>query len=197
MGHPLRSSSTAGCSWPSAAGEIVGFLVASPVPLRKGWLIEQIIRGRAAPNGTTELLLDTAIYALAERGARVRHPRPLPPVAGRAAGAAADLERPPAARLGPRPRPPLLRLRGVRGRFKRKFNPESWEPIYAVTDRPRISLRTLYAIAGAFGGTSPVLFVGRALLRALGQEARWAVAKGRRRRRGVGGGPDRLLFPRQ
>src|SRR4051794_11352100 len=35
---------------------VVGFLVASPVPARNGWLIEQIVRGHAAPNGTAELL---------------------------------------------------------------------------------------------------------------------------------------------
>ncbi|HYU33275.1 MAG TPA: hypothetical protein VEW48_14030 [Thermoanaerobaculia bacterium] len=61
--------------------------------------------------------------------------------------------------------------------FKSKFQPEGWEPIYAVTNRPRISVRTLYAIAGAFGGTSPIVFIGRALLRALRQEAHWALRR--------------------
>ena len=48
---------------------VVGFLVASPIPLRNGWLIEQIIREDGAPNGTNELLLDTAFADLAARGA--------------------------------------------------------------------------------------------------------------------------------
>ncbi|PYQ59641.1 MAG: hypothetical protein DMF53_18435 [Acidobacteria bacterium] len=159
-------------------GETVGFLIASPVPARKGWLIEQIIRGRSAPNGTTELLLDTAICALAEEGAEY-----------------ATLGLSPLSRAVPqRPAPPwairpLLAWMRVHTRrfynfegleaFKRKFLPEAWEPIYAVTDRPRVSLRTLYAIAGAFGGTSPVLFIGQALLRSLKQEMRWAVGRGR------------------
>ena len=154
------------------AGETVGFLIASPIPLRDGWLIEQIIRGRAAPNGTTELLLDTAVRAFAADGAGY-----------------VTLGLSPLSRAVPQePAPPwslrlLLGLTRVHARrfynfeglerFKRKFLPESWEPIYAVTDRPRVSLRTLYAIAGAFGGTSPLLFIGHALLRALGQEARW------------------------
>ncbi len=161
------------------AGRVVGFLIASPIPLRNGWLIEQIIRGRAAPNGTNELLLDTAIRAMAEQGAgyvtlglsplsRAASQDPVPPWSVRL----------------------LLAWIRVHGRrfynfegletFKRKFQPEGWEPIYAVADRPRISLQTLYAIAGAFGGTSPVLFIGRALLRALAQEAHWAAAKVRR-----------------
>lgn len=163
------------------AGETVGFLIASPVPARQGWLIEQIIRGRAAPNGTTESLLDTAICALAEEGAEY-----------------VTLGLSPLSRAVPqRPAPPwtirpLLAWMRVHTRrfynfeglekFKRKFLPEEWEPIYAVTDRPRVSLRTLYAIAGAFGGTSPILFIGRALLRSLKQEARWAAERARRAR---------------
>jgi phosphatidylglycerol lysyltransferase len=177
------------------AGEILGFLIASPVPRRNGWLIEQIIRGRGAPNGTTELLLDAAMRALAAEGAPY-----------------ATLGLSPLSRAVPQaPAPPwsvrlvlaLVRLHGRRfynfeglDRFKRKFQPEGWEPIYAIVNRPRISLRTLYAIAGAFGGISPVLFIGHALLRAAAQEGRWAVAKARRRLPGAGGGADRLLFPR-
>jgi phosphatidylglycerol lysyltransferase len=160
------------------AGRTVGFLIASPIPRRDGWLIEQIIRGEAAPNGTTELLLDSAVRAFAEEGARY-----------------VTLGLSPLSRAVPQePAPPwslrpLLALTRVHARrfynfeglerFKRKFLPESWEPIYAITDRPRVSPRTLYAIAGAFGGRSPVLFIGHALLRALGQEARWAVARAR------------------
>jgi phosphatidylglycerol lysyltransferase len=160
------------------AGETVGFLIASPVPARNGWLIEQIIRGHAAPNGTTELLLDTAICALAEGGAeyvtlglsplsKAVPQEPVPPWTLRLLLAWVRVH-------GKR----FYRFEGLE-HFKRKFLPEEWEPIYAITDRPRISLRVLYAIAGAFGGTSPVLFIGHALLRALIQEARWAAARTR------------------
>lgn len=160
-------------------GETIGFLIASPVPARDGWLIEQIIRGHAAPNGTTELLLDTAICALAEEGAeyvtlglsplsKAVPQEPMPPWTLRLLLAWVRVH-------GKR----FYRFEGLE-HFKRKFLPEHWEPIYAITDRPRISLRVLYAIAGAFGGTSPVLFIGHALLRALAQEARWAAARARR-----------------
>jgi phosphatidylglycerol lysyltransferase len=162
------------------AGQTLGFLIASPIPRRDGWLIEQIIRGRAAPNGATELLLDTAVRALAAEGA------------GYVTLGLAPLSRAVPQDPVPPPWPVRLLLAWVRvhGRrfynfeglesFKRKFQPEGWEPIYAVTDRRRISLRTLYAIAGAFGGTSPAFFLGRALFRALAQEARWAAAKRKR-----------------
>jgi phosphatidylglycerol lysyltransferase len=36
------------------AGEVIGYLVSSPVPRRNGWLIEQIVRGAGAVNGTNE-----------------------------------------------------------------------------------------------------------------------------------------------
>src|SRR4051812_8273027 len=51
------------------AREVVAFTILSPVPARNGWLVEQIVRGRAAPNGTAELLLDTAVRAVAASGA--------------------------------------------------------------------------------------------------------------------------------
>src|SRR5262249_44928 len=46
----------------------VAVLVASPIPARNGWLVEQIIRSSQAPNGTNELLLDTAVRTLAATG---------------------------------------------------------------------------------------------------------------------------------
>ncbi|HEX6042610.1 DUF2156 domain-containing protein, partial [Longimicrobium sp.] len=51
-------------------GEPVGFTVATPVPARGGWLIEQWVRGHGAPNGTTERMIDAAMRALAADGAR-------------------------------------------------------------------------------------------------------------------------------
>jgi phosphatidylglycerol lysyltransferase len=162
------------------AGRVVGFLIASPVPARNGWLIEQMIRGRGAPNGTNELMLDTAMRALAAAGAGYV-------TLGLSPLSKAVTQQPP---------PPsavrfLLAWTRVHGRrfynfegldlFKKKLQPDAWEPIYAVTDRSKVSVGMIYAIAGAFGGRSPVLFVGHALLRALAQEARWAAARVRRR----------------
>jgi phosphatidylglycerol lysyltransferase len=54
--------------------------------------------------------------------------------------------------------------------FKSKLQPESWEPIYAVTRDRRLGLRDLYAIAGAFSGASPVTFLAHGLRRALAIE---------------------------
>jgi len=49
---------------------VVAFLVATPVPARDGWLIEQWPRLRSAPNGTMQLLVDAAMRAFAAAGAK-------------------------------------------------------------------------------------------------------------------------------
>jgi lysylphosphatidylglycerol synthetase-like protein (DUF2156 family) len=54
--------------------------------------------------------------------------------------------------------------------FKAKFNPEAWEPIYAIGQGAAFSPRDLYAIAGAFSGGAPVFLVARALAKAARQE---------------------------
>ena len=157
------------------ADAVVGFLVASPVPLRNGWLVEQIVRLPGAPNGTNELLLDAAMRACAEAGAEYLT-LGLSPLSRH--GRADETVQPVWTRT-------LLRLVRAHGRrfynfdgldaFKIKFQPESWEPIYAISEERWTSLRTIYAIAGAFSGRSPLLFIAEALTRAAAQELRRAV----------------------
>lgn len=158
---------------------VIGFLVASPVPQRNGWLIEQTIRGREAVNGTCELLLDAACRDLASQGAEMVT-LGLSPLSQRA-----GLDE---------PRQHIL-LRGLlawvraHGRrfynfdgldaYKAKFQPESWEPIYAITSERRIGIGTLYAIAGAFAQTPPPVLVFKALARALRQEISWLAESSR------------------
>jgi len=152
---------------------VVGFLLASPVPARRGWLVEQIIRGHGAPNGTAELLLDTAMRALAAHGARYVT-LGLSPLSRHS-------------RFDSRRMPAWLRLvlRWVRAhgrrfynfegldRFKAKFAPEEWEEIVALSDSPRFTPRALWAIASAFAQGSPITLVLRAGTRAVRQETRW------------------------
>jgi phosphatidylglycerol lysyltransferase len=156
-------------------GSIVGFLIASPVPNRKGWLIEQIVRTRAAPNGTAESLVDAAFRAAAAEGLAY-FTLGLSPLSGLARDDRAG---------GPWWLSLLfrwLRLHGGRfynfrglETFKAKFGPEEWEPIYAICNRPAFTPRELLAIAAVFGGISPFLFMGRALAKAAKQEMWWMV----------------------
>jgi phosphatidylglycerol lysyltransferase len=67
--------------------------------------------------------------------------------------------------------------------FKAKFNPEGWEPIYAIADSPSFPPGALYAIAGAFSGGAPVALVVKAFARAARQEIR-ALRKTMRAERG-------------
>lgn len=154
-------------------GCVVGFLVASPVPMQRGWLVEQIIRGDCAPNGTNELLVDAAMRQLGAAGSSMVS-LGLAPLSHHA-DAVVQL---------PRTAPALLlswvRLHGRRfynfeglDAFKAKFLPDRWVPVYAITNEPRVTLRTLYAIAGAFSGSSPLFFLVRSVKRAAQQEARW------------------------
>lgn len=156
----------------SRRGEIIAFLVASPAPARGGWLIEQFVRGRAAPNGTVELLLDAAMRAFAAEGYDYvtlglaplsRYAQPI------------------------EVNPAWLRwvLKWVRahGRrfynfegldnFKAKFQPERWEPVYAIVNDPVFTPRALYAIAAAFSDGSPIWTIARAFWRAGRTELRW------------------------
>ncbi|MFL5462419.1 MAG: phosphatidylglycerol lysyltransferase domain-containing protein [Gemmatimonadaceae bacterium] len=152
-------------------GDVVAFTVLSPVPARNGWLVEQIVRGPGAPNGTAELLIDSAMREIATSGAGYAT-LGLSPLSQRAEQA-------------PIPQPIWLRvvLRWVRlhgarfynfgglDAFKAKFNPQTWEPIYAIAEGDSFPPSALYAIAGAFSGGAPIRLVLSALLRALREEA--------------------------
>jgi len=57
--------------------------------------------------------------------------------------------------------------------FKTKLRPERWEPVFAVTNEPHVSFRTLYAIASAFSGNAPLRLFFGGLAKAAATEARW------------------------
>lgn len=157
----------------SREGAVVGFLVASPIPARGGWLIEQLIRCRAAPNGTAELLIDALVRAL-QREECHYVTLGLSPLSTRARDLGAG---------GPIWMRLLLQwLRAHAHRFynfegleafKAKFHPARWEPIYAVSASPEFTPRLLYAVASAFSDRSVPSTLGRALAGAARQEAAW------------------------
>ncbi|HLK58098.1 MAG TPA: alpha/beta fold hydrolase [Chthonomonadaceae bacterium] len=155
------------------AGVPVGFLIATPVPDRNGWLLEQIVRGRAAPNGTAELLVDAALCTFAEEQADYVT-LGLAPLSRRAG---VPDERPfPGLRL-------VLAWIRAHGRrfynfdgldaFKAKFRPDAWEPLFAISNEAVFSPRTLYAIAAAFTSGPPLRAITHALSAAVRQELIW------------------------
>lgn len=152
-----------------AGGAVVGFAVLSPVPARRGWLVEQIVRVPGAPNGTSESLVQAAAEAVAGDAFLTLGLVPLASVGG-AAGPPAWLRA-----LFWWMRQHTRRFYDFEGleRFKAKFEPERWDPIVALTQEPRATLGTLHAVADAFAGArSPSRLVGRALADAAAEEAR-------------------------
>jgi len=154
-------------------GRVVGFLVASPIPRRNGWLIEQIIRGHGAPNGTAELMIDAAIRVMAEEESEYVT-LGLSPLSQRAA--ISREENP----LWLRWSLSWVRAHGRRfynfdglDAFKTKFQPERWDPVFAIFNAPHFSPAALYAIAGAFTKGAPIRAVAIALLKAAQTEVGW------------------------
>lgn len=140
---------------------VAGFLLISPIATRRGWLFEQFIHRPGSPNGTVEMLIDAAMRALARDGFefatlglsplshRARIERFLNPLWLRTI-----------LRLIRRYGQPLYNFDGLDA-FKNKLRPDSWEPIYAIYNRPQFTPRPLYAVASAFSRKRPIrLFAG-------------------------------------
>jgi phosphatidylglycerol lysyltransferase len=162
----------------------IAFLVCAPIPRRNGWMIEQIARGRSAPNGSAELLVDAAMNTFRAEGAEVVT-LGLAPLSTRAESAHSRSS--PVVSL-------LLTWVRAHGRrfynfegldaFKAKFRPDKWEPIYAISNETRVSMRTLYAIAAVFSDGPPIRFAAKAVIAAIRLELTWLFS---RFRAGIGG----------
>lgn len=147
--------------------EVVGFVMLSPVAQRNGWLFEQFVHKPGAPNGTVELMIDAAMRALDEGGYEYAT-LGLAPLSTRA-------------QVAPFRNPLWLRfllawmyLHGKRfynfdglDAFKAKLQPERWEPVFAISNEPHLSFRTIYAIAAAFSANKPLKLIFGGLSRAL------------------------------
>ena len=57
--------------------------------------------------------------------------------------------------------------------FKAKLRPANWEPVFAVSNEPQVSFKTLYAIASAFSGNAPFRLIGGGLAKAVTTEMGW------------------------
>ena len=153
--------------------QVLGFVVLSPVRRRNGWLFEQFPHRPGSPNGTVELMIDTAMRELAAEGCEYAT-LGLSPLSKRA-----DVE--------PFDNPVWLRILLVWLRkhgqrfynfdgldsFKAKLKPHRWEPVFALSNESRVSFRTLYAIAGAFSGNATAKLLAGGLVKAAASEIRW------------------------
>lgn len=149
----------------------VCFLITTPVLSRNGWLVEQIIRGRGAPNGASELPVDAAMRVLAAEGFEYIT-LGLVPLTHRARTGET------ASRLWLRMTLSLARWHGRRfynfeglDAFKAKFKPDAWEPLFALSNERHLSIRTLMAIVASFSRDALLPIAARALTAAAHQEA--------------------------
>lgn len=152
---------------------IAGFLLVSPVARRNGWLFEQFVHAPGAPNGTVELMIDAAMRTLAAEGFDYAT-LGLSPLSTRAK--VERFDNPLWLRI-------LLAWMRKHGRrfynfdgldaFKAKLRPSHWEPVFAISNERRTSVRTLYAIASAFSQNAPFKLILGGLSKALATEIRW------------------------
>lgn len=120
-------------------GELVGFLHAAPVYARRGWLLEEFVRTHGAPNGTVELLIDTAMRAFADEGSEYVT-MGLAPLSGDTPGWLKAVAR---AGAG------LYDFEGLE-RFKARFKPLRWDALHLATLPGQSTLRALWDTLHAF-----------------------------------------------
>lgn len=148
-------------------GSVAAFLVLSPIPERSGWLTEQFPHRPGAPNGTVELMMDTAFRTIARENCEYIT-LGLSPLSRRA-------------KIEPFDNPVWLRVllawmrkHGQRfynfeglDHFKSKLMPAYWEPVFAISNEREFSGRTMYAIASAFTENKPLRVLAIGLKKAL------------------------------
>ena len=149
---------------------VAAFLVLSPIPTRKGWLTEQFPHHTKAPNGTVELMMDSAVRELCDEGDEYVT-LGLSPLSKRAKIQTFD---------NPFWLKFLLAWMRKHGQrfynfdgldaFKAKMTPEYWEPVFAISNEPVFSGSMLYSIALAFTENHPFRVVGKGLGKAAAEE---------------------------
>lgn len=138
-------------------GRLVGFLAMVPVYARDGWLLEDLLRDAAAPNGTAELLIDYAMRAAGETGSRYAT-LGMAPLAGGVSPWLRTLRT-----LGAR----LYNFEGLRA-FKAKLRPAWWEPIYLAFPPQQGALLSLADALAAFAPQGVPRFLLETMIRSPG-----------------------------
>jgi phosphatidylglycerol lysyltransferase len=130
----------------------VQFLSAVPIYARNGWLMEDMLRGAAAPNGTTELVIDAAMRRLDGRSCWLTPG--LTPLAGAIPWWLGVLRFVTI---------PLYDFSGLR-HFRARLRPAGWRPIWIAWDRGS-AIGVLIDVLRAFAGGRIVPFAWRTLVR--------------------------------
>ncbi len=134
-----------------ANGKLVGFLSASPIPARKGWYLEDVLRQPDAPPGTATLLIFEALQALKKDGAELAT-LGTAPLASDGSNEITTEHRvvARALQIASKRFRAVYNFEGLR-RFKGKFAPSWWESEYVVAQRgiaipPRVANAIMRAL---------------------------------------------------
>lgn len=157
-----------------ADGRLVGMLACCPIYARRGWYLEDLIRNPEAERGVSELLIVEALKQFADEGAEVATLATSPLAGLKLEGQFKHLSR--LLNLIYEHLEAFYHFKALH-RFKAKFAPSFVDPEYLAFYPPRIRLRMIFALMGAF---DPAGFTGvmASKLRKLWQEARRAGNKG-------------------
>jgi len=148
-------------------GTLVGFVAASPIPARKGWYLEDVLRSKDAPNGTTDLLIVEVLELLKRDGAQLATlgtaPMAMEGTHDPEVHASASLFT--VVRFVANCCSLFYNFDGVR-RFKAKFAPSWWESEYVLMS-PEVTtpLRILSAFVKATIPAGPSTLIARQISR--------------------------------
>lgn len=133
---------------------VIGVACVIPVPARRGWFLEHLLRDPHAPNGTVELLVHEVMRWAGERGS-AWVTLGLAPLAG-------DVPRP--LQIARRRLSWLYNFEGLRS-FKAKLRPRDWVPVYLAFPTSTGAARSMVDALAAFAPGGMPQFGARVVLR--------------------------------
>lgn len=161
-------------------GSTVAFALASPIPARNGYLLEVLARTVSAPNGTSELLIDSTMHhAAAQKSTYLTLGLVALATASGSQLAANPLWLRAMMRFARAHANRFYNFQGLE-QFRVKMAPSRWEMVYAISTERGFSPATLYAIGEAFSGIAPWRALSIAGARAIRHEFR-ALSRGRQK----------------
>jgi phosphatidylglycerol lysyltransferase len=125
-------------------GHLIGLVYVVPVPERRGWFIEHMVRAPHAPNGTMELLVDAVMRWASEQGCSWLT-LGLAPLSG-------DI--PLLLRVARKRMAFLYNFEGLH-RFKAKLRPSEWHPIYLSYPAAQGAFLSIVDVLAAFAKKGP------------------------------------------
>lgn len=132
-------------------GSAVAFLSAVPIHGQNAWLVEDVVRSRSAPNGTTEMLIHALMTEVRDSSFVTLG---LTPLSGDVAWPLR------LARLASRP---LFDFEGLRA-FRARLHPRRWQPVWLVHPREQSAIVALFAALRAFANGALVSFGARSIV---------------------------------